>query len=63
MGEATDGQKLAFLRTAVQNVLDGNFPNPRQCQPDKCVHGVWYWHSCENCVDEYLAKAMEMTKP
>lgn len=42
------------LRSGIQDVLDGNYPNPRAHRPGQCAHGVWYYDTCENCIDEWL---------
>lgn len=46
------------LRGIIQNVLDGNYPNPRDHRPGTCKHGTHYWKTCEQCLDEYLSAAL-----
>lgn len=46
------------LRGIIQNVLDGNYPNPRDHRPSTCKHGTGYYDACEQCLDEYLSAAL-----
>jgi hypothetical protein len=57
-----DTQKLTMLRAAVENVVNGNYPGPRQERPGKCRHGVYYYDACENCINEYLIAALDISK-
>ena len=43
------------LRSGIQAILDGNYPNPRKHRPGKCPHGMAYYEACENCVDDALS--------
>lgn len=43
---------------AIQDYLDGNYDNPRARRPGKCRHEIWYWETCENCIDEHFTAAL-----
>lgn len=55
----TDAQKLAHLRQAIKNVIDGNYPSPRSYRPAVCRHGTVFWECCERCIEEYLTKSLK----
>jgi hypothetical protein len=56
---SADAEKLADLRAAVQHVLDGDYPNPRQHRPGKCGHGVYYCRNNRRRSD-YLISELKM---
>jgi hypothetical protein len=40
---------------AMQAVVSGDYPNPRDHRPGQCSHGRYYYEDCLSCVDEWLA--------
>jgi hypothetical protein len=54
--------EIERLRKGIQDYLDGNYANPRDGRADgpqtRCPHGMFYWDTCENCIDEHFAKLL-----
>lgn len=53
---------------ALREVLDGTYPRPvgthwrGDCKPtkhDRCIHDVWMYECCENCLDAFVTQALE----
>jgi hypothetical protein len=61
-GVVTEREKAkaeaARLRAAIQAVIDGDYPNPRDHRPGQCKHGREYYEDCGSCVDEFLTAAL-----
>ena len=46
------------LRKGIKDYLDGNYHSPRECRPDKCEHGNYWYTGCEACDSEHFAKLL-----
>jgi hypothetical protein len=55
-------KEVERLRKGIQDYLDGNYVSPRsfrsQGAQTKCPHGMYYWDTCENCIDEHFLKVL-----
>jgi hypothetical protein len=51
--------EVARLRKGIQDYLHGNYIGPRSYRhmgaQTKCPHGMFYWDSCEGCIDDHFA--------
>ena len=62
--QATD--EIARLRKGIKDYLDGDWhPSPRDARRkgphETCLHGQFYWKTCESCIDEYFEKLLTQT--
>jgi len=55
-------ERYNILREAVERFLSGDYPNPRQYRPKTCMHGMFYYESCEQCNDDFLAAALAASR-
>ena len=63
MSKAVCQVRVHRLRKGIQDYLDGNYVSPRDGRKEgpqqKCPHGMFYWDSCENCIDEHFKRLMQ----
>lgn len=50
-------QQVEALQAAIQAVLDGNAR--ATLKYEQCRHGKYGYEDCENCIDDFLGKALE----
>lgn len=54
--------EIERLRAGIQDMIDGDYPNPRDHRPLKCRHDTWYYEECKYCNDEWLQKLLSDQK-
>lgn len=63
--EAAD--RIEALEAALRKILEGTIPRPvgeqyfpdRVSKNDRCVHNVWMYETCGNCIDDFIKAALE----
>lgn len=53
--------EIIRLRKGIKDYLDRNYVSPRESRPGKCVHGIYFYASCGNCIDEHFTKLLAVT--
>jgi len=51
-------EALKIARKAMTDYLAGDYVSPRNFRPDKCEHGIFYFETCENCIDQHFVRAL-----
>jgi hypothetical protein len=51
-------EKVRHLTAGIHDYIEGEYPNPRKYRPAFCPHGMAYYETCEQCIDEYFEKLL-----
>lgn len=54
--KAAESVKVPDYKQALQNILDGNYPQPPR--NGKCKHERFSWEECTVCIDDYIESVL-----